>query len=303
MMTANGDTISQFLDDDAFKVDASTKFGDTAYIMLNTATGEADPEGANAANPLLNLHCRKALALAIDRERWAEERSAGLAPPANGPFPPGSIGNLEDSGYPQFDVEAAQAEMDKCLSALKTDRIEFTFNTTNDPFNVESNTLIQAMWTEAFGDQVNVTITPIEQGQYIGLGLVGNFNAQGWRSHFGADPDAQRKWWQSAGASPIGELALNFGRFKDPVIDEAFDTILTNPDPAARKAAAEDINKEFGAQVWNWWLAWVLWGIVQQPYVNGVQHDQLPDGSEGIGLAFLGVHNMNQMWCDDGNCE
>ena len=36
---------------------------------------------------------------------------------------------------------------------------------------------------------------------------------------------------------------------------------------------------------------------------NGVQHNQLPDGSEGIGLAFLGVHNMNQMWCDNGNCE
>ena len=85
------------------------------------------------------------------------------------------------------------------------------------------------MWTEAFGDQVNVTITPIEQGQYIGLALVGDFEALGWRSHFGADPDAQRKWWQSAGASPIGVLALNFGRFKDPVIDEAFDTILTIP--------------------------------------------------------------------------
>ena len=168
---------------------------------------------------------------------------------------------------------------------------------------MESNSLIQSMWTEAFGDQVQVTITPIEQGQYIGLALVGDFNAQGWRSHFGADPDAQRKWWQSAAASPIGELALNFGRFKDPVIDEAFDTILTNPDPAARQAAAEDINKEFGAQVWNWWLTWVLWAIIQQPYVNGVQHNTLPDGSEGIGLAFLGVHNMNQMWCDEGSCE
>ena len=28
--------------------------------------------------------------------------------------------------------------MDKCLAALKTDHIEFSFNTTNDPFNVET---------------------------------------------------------------------------------------------------------------------------------------------------------------------
>ena len=112
MMTANGDTISQFLDDDAFKVDSSTKFGDTGYIMLNTAIGDADPEGKNAANPLLNVNCRRALAGAIDKERFSEERTAGLAPPANGPFPPGSLGYLEDSGLPKFDVDAAKADMD-----------------------------------------------------------------------------------------------------------------------------------------------------------------------------------------------
>ena len=48
------------------------------------------------------------------------------------------------------------------------------------------------MWDEAFGDQVRATITPIEQGQYIGLALTGSFQALGWRSHFGADPDEQR---------------------------------------------------------------------------------------------------------------
>ena len=74
-------------------------------------------------------------------------------------------------------------------------------------------------------DKVQATITPIEQGQYIGLALNGTFEAFGWRSHFGSDPDQQRMWWYSAAASPIGQLALNFGRFKDPVIDEALDTI------------------------------------------------------------------------------
>jgi peptide/nickel transport system substrate-binding protein len=302
-MTANGDTLSQFLDDESFKVDSSGKFGDTVYIMLNTATGAQDPEGKNANSPLLNLDCRKALAGAIDKDRWTQERYAGLVPPANGPFPPGSVGYLKDSGLPKFDVATAQADMDKCLAALKTDHIEFAYNTTNDPFNVESNQLVEAMWTDAFGDKVKVTTTPIEQGQYIGLALVGSFQALGWRSHFGSDPDQQRVWWQSAGASPIGQLALNFGRFTDPVIDKSFDTIKSNPDPAARKAAAEDINKEFGAKVWNIWLAWVLWAIIQQPYVNGVQDNKLPDGTDGIGLAFLGLHNINQMWCDNGKCE
>ena len=75
----------------------------------------ADPEGKNAANPLLNVHCRRALAHAMDRQRMTEERGAGLVLPANGPFPPGSIGYLEDNGYPEFDVDLAHEEMDQCL--------------------------------------------------------------------------------------------------------------------------------------------------------------------------------------------
>ena len=86
------------------------------------------------------------------------------------------------------------------------------------------------------------------------------------------------------------------------MIDEAFNTIKTSADPAARKAAAETINKEFGQQAYFFWLSWVLWGIISQPYVHGVQANKLPDGSQGIGLAFAGMHNINQMWCDNGKC-
>jgi peptide/nickel transport system substrate-binding protein len=304
MMTSMGDTIDRFIGDDAFKVNGSARFGETGYIMLNTAEGaETDPEGKNAASPLLNLDCRKALAGAIDLDRVNAERSAGLEPPANGPFPPGSVGYLKDTGYPKYDVAAAQAEMDKCLTGLGTDRIEFTFNTTNDPFNVETNTLIISMWTEAFGDKVSAKITPIEQGQYIGLALTGTFQAFGWRNHGGTDPDQQRLWWASTSSAPIGSLALNFGRFKDPDIDAALDIIKSNPDPAARKAAAEAVNKIFGEKVYNFWVSWALWGIISQPYVNGVQRNILPDGTKGIGLALAGRHQLNEMWCTDGKCE
>src|SRR4029079_17562435 len=196
-----------------------------------------DPDGVNKTSPLLNVHCRRALAAATDVDRYIEERDAGLTLKADGPFGPGVLGYLADSGYPSYDPDLAKTEFDQCLSELGTDKIEFTFNTTNDPFNVESNTLIISMWQEVLGDAVQAKITPIEQGQYIGLALTGTFNAFGWRSHFGRDPDEQRTWWYSGAATPIGKLALNFGRFKDPVIDKALDTISANPDPAARKEA------------------------------------------------------------------
>jgi peptide/nickel transport system substrate-binding protein len=303
MMTSMGDTISTFLDDDQFEVNSSTRFGETAYVIINVASGATDPEGKNAASPLLNVDCRRALAGAVDKDRVNQERSAGLSPPANGPFPPGSPGYLDDTGYPKYDVATAQAEMDKCLAALGTDHIEFSFNTTNDPFNVESNSLVVSMWTDAFGDKVKATISTFEQGQYVGLALTGAFQALGARGYSGSDPDQQRLWWQSASAAPIGQLALNAGRITDPTIDAALNIIKSNPDPAARKAAAEDVNRQFGAQAYYLWGSWVLWGIISQPYVHGVQANKLPDGSEGIGLAYAGLHNINQMWCDGGKCE
>jgi len=108
-------------------------------------------------------------------------------------------------------------------------------------------------------------------------------------------------------AERIGAADRRAGAQRRPLqgsgIDKAFDTIKSNPDEAARKAAAEAINREFGAQVWNIWLYRALWGILQQPYVNGVQHNTLPEGSEGVGQALLGLHNINQTWCTDGKCE
>ncbi len=302
--TANPDAISQFLDDDSVEVTASSKFGDTDYLMINVAQGAQDPEGANADSPMINVHCRRALAFATDQERVIEERAAGLTLPATGPFPPGSLGYLEDSGYPTYDPDQANEEMDQCLSDLGTDHIEFTFNTTNDPFNVETNELILSMWQETLGaDRVQATISPIEQGQYIGLGLNGTFNVFGWRNHAGVDPDTQIYWWNEASAAPIGSIAINFGRIADPDLETQFDIIRTNPDEAARKAAAEEVNRIFGEKVYNLWLGWTLWGVITQPYVNGIERNVLPDGGEGVGLAFAGRHMTNQIWCDNGKCE
>jgi peptide/nickel transport system substrate-binding protein len=310
MHTANAETIAELQDDDSLETVTSERYGETNYIMLNVAQGtnlmtgaQIDPQGANADNPMLNVHCRRALAHGIDLDRLVEERGGGISTPANGPFPPGSRGYLEDSGYPAYDIDAAQSEMETCLSELGTDSISFDFNTTNDPFNVETNTLIISMWQEAFGDEVNATITPIEQGQYIGLALLGNFDVFAWRNHGGTDPDQQLLWWISLASAPIGSQALNFGRFSDEVIDENLITIRTNPDEEARTAAAEEVNKRFGEEVYNLWTTWTIWGISSAPYVNGVADNALPDGSEGIGLAFAGRHQVNQIWCDGGECE
>ena len=317
--TANADEIAKYENDDFVLLQAND-FGETSYILLNVGAGEnpvlaavrgadslaMDPDDLNSSSPLLHVSCRRAFAHAIDRQRVADERGAGLVTPANGPFAPGSIGYLEDTGYPDFDLDAAAENFEQCKTDHGTTPVSFSFNTTNDAFNVETNELIASMWRDAFGDEIDVSITPIEQGQYIGLALAGTFQAQGWRNHAGVDPSEQWFWWNSATASPIDpgvpELALNFGRFQDPEMDAAFNTIRQNPDPAARKAAAEEVNRLFGENVWNFWTTWTLWGIIANPRVQSITNLEIPD--HGPAKAVIaGKHHLSQIWCTDGDCQ
>jgi hypothetical protein len=158
------------------------------------------------------------------------------------------------------------------------------------------------MWNEVLGDWVNARITPIEQGQYIGLALTGSFNAFGWRNHGGIDPDTQRYSWQSTSSgrsapwrSTSALQGHGHGRRAGhhPHIDR----------PGRREQAAEQVNEILGAQVHNIWLDWARWGVVERPYVNGPESNVLPDGAKGVGLAFSGRHQMDEIWCDDGKCE
>jgi peptide/nickel transport system substrate-binding protein len=319
--TANAEEAAKYKDNKGYVTLLANDFGETSYTLLNVGEGEnptlaavrgkpnlpMDPTGVNKTNPLVHLSCRKALAEATDTARVAKDRNAGLATAANGPFPPGSLGYLADSGYPKFDVTAAKADFETCKKESGQNPVALTFNTTNDPFNVETNELIGQMWTDAFGDEVKVSITPIEQGQYIGLALAGTFQAQGWRNHGGVDPTEQWYWWNSATASPIDpsvpELALNFGRFQDPEMDAQFKIIRQNPDPAARKAAAEQVNKLFGKNVWNFWLYWTVWAVISNPRVQNITDLKFPDSGPLSKPIISGKHNVTQIWCLEGKCQ
>ncbi len=318
--TANADEIAKFEGDDEYVLLQANDFGETSYIMINVGQGEnptlafvrgldsldMDPGGLNATNPFVHLSCRKAFAHAIDRQRIADERGAGIVAPANGPFPPGSVGYLEDTGYPDFDVDAAAAEFETCKADHGTLPIAFSFNTTNDAFNVETNELVASMWNEVFGDEINVSIAPIEQGQYIGLALAGVFQLQAWRNHGGVDPTEQWYWWNSATASPIDpgvpELALNFGRFQDAEMDAAYTTIRQSGDQAERVAATEEVNRLFGANVWNFWTTWTLWGVIANQRVQSITNLTYPEGG-GMFPVIAGKHHLAQIWCTDGDCQ
>ncbi len=318
--TTNGNEIVKFKGDDDYVLLEADQFGETSYVMLNVAQGSnetlgevlgfgfaipMDPTGANANSPLVHLSCRKALAHAIDRQRYVDERVGGLATPANGPFPPGSMGYLADTGYPDYDPDAAAVEFEQCKADTGQNPVKFQYSDSNDPFNIESNQLIVSMLTDVFGDEIELSIAPLDQAQYINNAIFGNFQAYGWRNHGGIDPIEQWYWWHSATAVPagIGEPALNFGRFQDPVIDESLNIIRHFPDPAARQQAAEAVNRSFGANVWNLWTHWTLWGIIADPRLQNLTDLSIPDHPLASMPVISGQHHVAQIWCEAGNCQ
>ena len=308
MHTANADTISQFLDDDAFELIVGEPLRRDRLHPCSTSP-RARRSTPRARTP--PARCSTSTAAG----RWptpsttsASPRSAAPASctPANGPFPPGSLGYLEDTGYPEYDPDAGRtSEMDTCLAELGTDSIEFTFNTTNDPFNVETQHADHLDVEEAFGDQVQATITPIEQGQYIGLALTGAFQASGLaqprrlRPRPAAAVVAERVGrrrsarWRSTSAASRTTYRREPARSSRP----------TPTRPPARRPP-RTINRRFGEQVYNLWQHVDAVGHHRRSRTSTAsRRTSCPTAREGIGLAFAGRHQINQIWCDEGACE
>src|SRR4051794_36604592 len=137
MHTSDGNEVKKLKDDKNFDTILQKKPSETFYLLLN-----------QLVPALQDVRVRQALNLCVDRDAINKQRGGGLWTPANGPFPPGSLGYLEDNGNSTTrDVDKAKqllADYSKEKGALP----KLKFGTTNDPSNVETNQLIQAQFEE-----------------------------------------------------------------------------------------------------------------------------------------------------------
>ena len=76
---------------------------------------------------------------------YQESRNANIYPIANGPFSPGSVGYLEDNGWPSFDPEGARQLVGEEYEA-ENGEAGHRYKTVADPFNLETAELYQQFW-------------------------------------------------------------------------------------------------------------------------------------------------------------
>jgi peptide/nickel transport system substrate-binding protein len=282
--TANGNEIKKLQDDKNYTTVVQDKPSEVLYLLFN-----------QLIPALADVRVRQAMGYCVDRDAINKQRGGGLNPVANGPFPPGSLGYLDDNGFPKArDVEKGKAliaEYVKEKGALQT----FKFGTTNDPFNVETNQLIQAQLAEC---GIKTDILQIEQTQIIteaGNGT-GQFEIFLWRNHGFSDTDGNFYFWSSALAPPAGKFAINFGRMIDADIDKNLALERGSIDPAVRKQASQDLNKIMGSKAENAWLNWLVWANIAKTNVHGLDQFKLEDGKPPTPNFFAGYLNLHNTW-------
>ncbi len=252
-----------------------TEYGEVAYMMMNSSVPPFD-----------NILARKALAYAVDRDALREIRTKNVLTNASGPFAPGSVGYLEDTDFPEHDLDEAK-DLVAQYEEETGEPLAFTL-TNNADADAQATSQLWKEMAEAAGMQVE--LKTVDQAREIDDAIAGNFQSDLWRNHPGGDPDLQYVWWHSS--SPV-----NFGRIADPEIDRLLDEGRVETDPAKRTEIYEEMNRRFADQVWNVWSQWTLWVIASAPDVHGVLGPDLPDGS----APFPGLsdgHQVAGLWVD-----
>jgi peptide/nickel transport system substrate-binding protein len=252
----------------------STEYGEVSYTMLNTSRPPFD-----------NILARQAVAYATDFDEFNSIIGHDILTPATGPFAPGNVGTLDDTGFPTFDLDRAR-DLVAQYEEETGQPLEFSYTTTQAEATVRAGQLLKEQW-EAAG--MRVEIVTVDQSTQIDTAINGEFDSIGWRNHPGGDPDGQYVWWQST-------YPTNFGRINDPDIDQLLEEGRTNPDPDTRQQVYEDLNRRFGEQVYNLWLYYTLWSVATAPDVHGVLAPT-PSGDDPFPGLAVG-HPVETLWVE-----
>jgi peptide/nickel transport system substrate-binding protein len=189
--------------------------------------------------PLDDVRVRQALVMAIDRKKWSEAVTNGLARPATNPYGDGSWVKCKDDGALPYDVEKAKA-----LIKDYGKPVEFKMIVTATPRGRANGQVLQQFWKK-IGAQME--IEQIDQASFPPRAFMRQFQIIGWRIVDLADPDPQMYANFHTG-SPVA-----LANYSNPELDHLLEHARTTADVASRTedycAISRLINKE---AIWFW---------------------------------------------------
>jgi peptide/nickel transport system substrate-binding protein len=233
------------------------------FIVLNTG-----PEVGGNANPLSNLHARKAVAYATDPQTIASVVGEGVSIPTS-PWAPTNPWGLPDdqNGYVEHDVEQAKAEVAAYEQETGQSKLSFVMSGLPDVEGARVLQLLQSQWQEA---GIETTIETLDQTAYIGKIAVGSFQAAYMRNYGWSDPDMNYHFWSSTTAKGVGNISVNFSQYSTPQIDADLDTGRRSDVLGVRQQAYHDLAVQLNAGFTNIWLYRVPYSLIAEQQVRGL---------------------------------
>jgi peptide/nickel transport system substrate-binding protein len=257
-----------------FNMTESDDFAEVAMMMTNATKPPFD-----------NQTARTAIAQALPIELATEIGGKGVPTVANGPFAPGSLGYVEDTGLPRGDADearrlVAQYEEETGLP------FEFQIATPPDPETLQAVQLAAQFFEDA---GMTVKIVTYEQSSLISEAIAKNFQLMAFRNFPGLDPDNNYVWWYGQG-NPV-----NFSGFDDPDVNRLLDAGRATADRAQREQIYGELDRVLAQRGYYLWTTWTIWAIPMKPEFHGVVGARPTDGSPDYTGLALG-HDMAYMW-------
>ena len=214
--------------------------------------------------PFDDVHFRRAMNYAVDKELIAEAVLQGRVRPAHGPIPPGFIGFNPDLEPLGFDVDKAVEElnMSKYADPETRPRIILTAAGTGG----SPPTWLQAvahMWAQNLG--VEIEFQEVEWATF--LQEIDNYKLQVFTLAWSPDYPDPHTFVDVLFRS---DSTINQTRYGNAEVDTLLDEATTEPDPARRiqlYQEAEQIIVDEAAWVPMWWGS--NGRILVKPHVNG----------------------------------
>jgi 4-phytase/acid phosphatase/peptide/nickel transport system substrate-binding protein len=228
----------------------------TLQVLKYAGSGAA----VNAINtkvaPLDDVRVRQALVMAIDRKKYSQALTNGLARPATNPYGDGSWVQCKDDGALPEDPKKA-AELIKEYGKPVSFKMLFTAT----PRGRANGQILQQFWKNI---GVNMEIEQVDQATFPPRAFQRKFDIIGWRIVDFPDPDVQMF------ANFYSKSPLNLASFTDSELDKLLEHARVTPDQAKRTEDYCAISRILNKQATWFWTFQNTYYAIAKAKVKGV---------------------------------
>lgn len=286
MYTTRAADIAAFREDDSVQLIEDNQSEET-FIQFN----EAVP-------PFDNINARRAVVLATDPLAVAAVLGENIAEPIDQPWAEDHPAYLEETGYPEFDLDAAREAVEAYKADTGEERLAFTVKGLNSVDDFQLLQLLQQQWAEA---DIEVEVESVEQTTFIVDLAASNFQAAFFRNFSYRQLDSLYVFLHSRFAQydPTTEamnISINFTQTKVDEIDELLDeTRETDPsNTEVWNGNYQEITRILNEHLPYVWLFRTPYALVARPDVHGLNTPR----ETGFG-NFEPKWWMNEVWLED----